>query len=191
MCWLVCLISTYCCSSSVVQDFVVIYWCFDVFFTFANLVTSPFFRFFRPSCSGFGEFLVCDEESVLPAVRRASSIGPSPPRGPPESQVHQRQRSHRLLHAVQQEGHRGEIHSTLATVLQVLEKPETDTRHRNLRCGHFQLTTSFLLFQQITNHSPGNRCQPSQTCLFCVPPLLPTMSECSGTEDTNCRSFGG
>lgn len=72
---------------------------------------------------------MCDEESVLPTVHRASSIGPSPSGGPQESHVHQRQRAHRLLHAVQQEGHRGEIQLSLARVLQVLEKPETETHH--------------------------------------------------------------
>lgn len=75
---------------------------------------------------------MCDEESVLPAVHRASPIGPSPSRGPQESHVHQRQRRHRLLHAVQQEGLRGEIHLTLVTVLQVLEKPDPEVHHWGL-----------------------------------------------------------
>lgn len=51
-------------------------------------------------CLGFGEFIVCVEESVLPAVHGTFSLSPTPSGGPNESLCHQGQWGDQLLYSV-------------------------------------------------------------------------------------------
>lgn len=67
---------------------------------------------------GFGEFSLRDEESLLPAVHRASNISTNASWGPIQSFRHQRQRGHWLLYTVQQKGNSGVLIFTQTLIIQ-------------------------------------------------------------------------
>lgn len=63
-------------------------------------------------CLGFGEFIVCNEESVIWAFHGAPALSPPPSGGPNKSFRLQEQWHHRLLYHLPQKKHRGIMNPT-------------------------------------------------------------------------------